>query len=115
MTDEEIVLRNRQRTTLEYREHLTCVVLDNIKEGMSNDEWAVALGYGSALLKEQPNGGEGQDKEDHLFDEKRKQWSHAMRLAKQTQRPNSFRPPRYGSDDLSSQGSTRSDDSQPSL
>ena len=44
MTDEEIVLRNRQRTALEYREHLTRVVLDNIKEGMGNDEWAVALG-----------------------------------------------------------------------
>ena len=34
-----------------------------------------------------------------------------MRLAKHTQRPNSFRPPRYGPDDLLSQGSTQSDDS----
>ena len=59
MTVEEIILRNWQRTTLEYREHLTRIVLGNIKEAMNNDEWAVASGYGSALLKDQPNGGEG--------------------------------------------------------
>ena len=79
---------------------------------MNNDEWAVTFEYGSALLKEQPNRGEEQDKEDPLFNEKRKEWSRTMHLAKHTRRPNFFRPPRYGPDDLSSQGSTRSDDSR---
>ena len=55
---EEIIQRNRQRTTLEYREHLTGIVQRHITEGMSNDEWAAAMGYGSALLKVQPNAGE---------------------------------------------------------
>ena len=59
--------------TLKYREHLSRIVLENIKEGMSNDEWAVALRYDSALLKEQPNGEEVQDEEDPLFDEKKKE------------------------------------------
>ena len=43
MTDKEIILCNRQCTTLEYGEHLTRTVLENIKEGMNNDEWAVTL------------------------------------------------------------------------
>ena len=52
MTDEELILRNRQRTTPECREHLAQIMLGKIKEGMSNDEWVVVFGCGSALLKE---------------------------------------------------------------
>ena len=82
---------------------------------MSNDELALAVEYGSALLKEQPNAGGDQDNEDPDVAKKTKDWSRVMRLARHIRRPNTFRLPAcHGpADDLSIQGSTRSDDSQP--
>ena len=109
MDEEEIARRNRQRSPLEYREHLFQLVRDCIWEGMSNDEWAAAMGWDGRLLKETPNPGEDKDDEDPHFDEKKKVFSLAMRLAQHIRRPDSFRPPSdLPEDDLSSSGSTRS-------
>ena len=117
MMDKAIILRNRKRTMFEYREHLTRIVRSIIKEGMSNGEWAVTMGCRSALLKEQFNARdrEDQDDEDPDFDEKTKEWSRAMRLARHIRRPNTFRLPtchQPADDPLSIQGSTRSNDSR---
>lgn len=90
-TEEEIVLRNWQRSTREYWEHLPGIVRRCINEDMGNDNWAVAMGWGGILRKEQPNVGEEKDNEDPLFAEKRNEFSLALRLAKHIRRPDSFR------------------------
>ena len=69
---EEAILRNRQRSTLEYREHVTELVRRHITEDMSDDEWAAVMGWGGTILDERPNGSEEKDDKDPLFDDKQK-------------------------------------------
>ena len=80
MDEEEIARRNRQRSPLEYREHLFQLVRDCIWEGMSNHEWAAAMGWDERLLKETLNPGEVKDDKGPHLDEKKKVFSLAMRL-----------------------------------
>ena len=92
---EEAVLRNRQRSTIEYRQHLTDFLRRHITEVMSDDEWAAVMNINGSFLDEQPNGSEEKDDEDPLFAEKKKEYSLALRLAKHIRYPVSFPLPCY--------------------
>ena len=92
---EEAVLRNRQRSTIEYRQHLTDFLRRHITEVMSDDEWAAVMNINGSFLDEQPNGSEEKDDEDPLFAEKKKEYSLALRLAKHIRYPVSSPLPFY--------------------
>ena len=109
---EEAVLRNRARTPREYYDNLMEIVRRSVSEDMSNDDWAICMGWSGELLLEQPNGGELRDDEDPFFQEKKKAYAACLRNAAHIRRPSSFRPRTYDppEDDLpSATGSTRLD------
>ena len=109
---EEAVLRNRARTPREYYDNLMEIVQRSVSEDMSNNDWAICMGWSGELLLEQSNGRELRDDEDPFFQEKKKAYAACLCNAAHIRRPSSFRPRTYDppEDDLpSATGSTRLD------